>query len=87
MRLEIGVLDKLARADPCAINDEVEFSIDIFEFPEADVRVDFSGSLTKPHREIIEINRRVRERDAQGKAACERFERSLDFARDDKVTK
>ena len=44
MRLEISITHKLARADSCAIDHEVEFSVDIFELFEADVRVDFAAS-------------------------------------------
>ena len=65
MRLEIGITHKLARADACAIDHEVEFCIDIFEFFEADVRVDFAASLAKARGEVIEINRGVHQRDAK----------------------
>ena len=65
MRLEIGVIHKLARADSCAVDHEVELCIDIFEFFEADVRVDFPGSLAKARCQVIEINRSVHQRDAQ----------------------
>jgi hypothetical protein len=64
MRLEIRVLDKLARANPCAIDHEIEFCIDILEFVEADVWMDFAASLAKARGQIIEINRGVHQRDA-----------------------
>ena len=71
MRLEIGVMHKLARADSCAVDHEVEFCIDIFELFEADVRVDFAASLAKARGEVIEINRSVHQRDAQRETALE----------------
>ena len=71
MRLEIGVTYKLARADPCAIDHEVEFCIDIFELFEADVRMDFAASLAKARGEVIEINRSVHQRDAQRETTFE----------------
>ena len=71
MRLEIGIMDKLARADSCAIDHEVEFCIDIFELFEADVRLDFAASLAKARGEVIEINRSVRQRNAQRETAFE----------------
>jgi hypothetical protein len=64
MRLEIGVMHKLARADTRAIDHEVESFVDIFQFFKADVRVDFAASLVKARGEVIEINRGVRERNA-----------------------
>ena len=65
MRLEIVIADKLARADSCAIDHEVEFCIDIFELFEVDVRMDFAASLAKARGEVIEINRSVHQRNAQ----------------------
>ena len=65
MRLEISITHKLAGADSCAIDHKVEFCIDIFEFFEADVRADFAASLAKARGEVIEIDRRVHQRDAQ----------------------
>jgi hypothetical protein len=59
MRLEVGVTHKVARADPCAINHEVKFSIDIFKFFEAGIGVDFAASLAKARGEIVKINRSV----------------------------
>ncbi len=54
MWLEIGVIHKLARADSCAVDHEVELCIDIFEFFEADVRVDFPA---KPYQSARSGNR------------------------------
>ena len=71
MRLEIVVTNKLARADSCAVDHEVELCIDIFELFEADVRVDFAASLAKARGEVIEINRSVHQRDAQRETAFE----------------
>jgi hypothetical protein len=65
MWLEISIPHERARADPCAIDHEVEFSVDIFELFEAHVRVDFAASLAKARREIVEINRGVHQRHAQ----------------------
>ena len=39
MRLKIGIMNKLARADAGAIDHKIEFWINIFEFFEADVCV------------------------------------------------
>src|SRR5262249_6469353 len=65
MRLEIGVLDKRARADPCAVDHKVEFRIDILKFFETDVRMDLAGSIAKARREVIEINSGVHQRDGK----------------------
>ena len=71
MRLEIGIMHQLARADTRAIDYEVESFVDIFEFFEADERVDFAASLVKARGEVIEINRGVRERNAHRETAIE----------------
>ena len=71
MWLEIGVMHKLARANPCAIDHEIEFFIHIFELFESDVRVDFAASFAKARGEVIEINRSVHQRDLQRKPAGE----------------
>jgi hypothetical protein len=65
MWLEISITHKLARADPCAIDHEIECCIDIFEFFEPDVGVDFTASLAKTRGEVIEIDRGVHQRDAK----------------------
>ncbi len=58
-------MHKLARADPCAIDHEIEFSVDIFELFESDVRVHFAAGFAKARGEVIEINRGVHQRDAK----------------------
>ena len=63
--LEIGVIHKLARTDSCAVDHEIEFSVDIFELLEADVRVHFAAALAKARGEVVEINRSVHQRDAK----------------------
>src|SRR6476660_9882204 len=65
MWLEIEVMHELARADSCAIDHKVEFGVDIFEFFEADVRMDFAASFAKTRGEVIEIDRGVHQRDAK----------------------
>ena len=50
MRLEVGVALELARADPCAVDHEVEFCIHIFELFEMDVGVDFAAGLQESAR-------------------------------------
>src|SRR5262245_10008250 len=61
MWFDIRIMHKLARTNSCAINNEVEFCIDVFECFEADIRVDFATGLAKTRGEVIQINRGVGE--------------------------
>ena len=71
MGLEIEILCKLPRADSCAVDHEIEFAIHLFEFVEVDIRVNFAASPAKTRGEVVEINRCVRQRDAQRETAGE----------------
>jgi hypothetical protein len=71
MWLEIDVARKFAGANSCTIDHQIELLIDVFEFLEAYIRVDFAASLEKTRGEIIEVNRRVRQRGTQCETAFE----------------
>src|SRR4029434_2396681 len=71
MRLKIGILNERARPDSGAINHEIEFATDIFEFVEANIRLDFAAGFQKSLCEIIEINGGVHERNVERETACE----------------
>ncbi len=59
MRFEIGIMREFARADPGAIDHEIEFWIDIVEFFEANAVFDFATGFLKTIDEIIEIDGRI----------------------------
>src|SRR6266516_1213090 len=59
MRLEIAILHKVARANSCAVNHQVEFRMDLFEFFKANIRLDRAACFEKPRGQIIKINRGV----------------------------
>ena len=90
MRLKIDIVDEFARADPGAIDDEIEFWIDVFEFLETNARVDFAAGFLKSVCEIIQIDGCVHERDAEGEAALKdrsgNSKRFLHFGRNDMRT-
>src|SRR4030095_8139317 len=71
MRLKIGILNESTRPDSGAIDHEIEFATDIFEFVEANIRLDFAAGFQKSLCEIIEINGGVHERNVERETACE----------------
>ena len=68
MRLKIGIVDEFARADPGAVDHEIEFRIDIFQFPETNTGINRAAGLLKAVREVVEIDSGVHQRDAEREA-------------------
>ena len=77
MRFKIDILNELTRADAGAIDHEIEFAADIFEFFEAHIRVDFAPGFQKSLCEIIEIDSGVHDRNVERETACERRQKFI----------
>ena len=59
MRFEVGIADQFAGTNAGAVDHEIEFRIDLFEFLEENIRIDCTARFQKTRSEIIEIDRSV----------------------------
>src|SRR5437870_21195 len=59
MRFKIDIVNELARADSGAVDHEIEFWINGFEFLELNIWVDFAAAFDESVCEIVEIDRGV----------------------------
>ena len=98
MRLKIGVVDEFTGADSGAVDYKIEFWIYVLELFEAHVFGNLAIGFQKSVCQMVEVNRRIHQRNGDGKAAgkftgfdsltsgpCRGFSSRpiLDFARDD----
>ena len=72
MRFQIRIVHECARADAGAVDDEIEFRFDVFQFFEAHVGMHLTARGGEAAREIIEIDGRVHQRHVDREAGGER---------------
>jgi hypothetical protein len=71
MWLEIGVLCQFTRANPGAVDYQIEFVLNVFEFFKANIRINCAARFLKTRGQIIEINVCIHQRYVQRETALE----------------
>src|SRR5439155_9567985 len=65
VRLEVDILNEFTRPDAGAVDDEIKNWADIFEFFKFNVAMDLAAGIEETFREMIEIDRRIHERNLE----------------------
>lgn len=85
MRFKVDIVNELTRADSGAVDHEIEFWINGFEFFELNIWVDFAAGSDESVCEIVEIDRGVHEWNIHRETRSKNSKRFLHSGRNDKI--